>query len=80
MALGKKTGGRKKGQPNKLTRDAREAVAKAFDGVGGIEALTEWALNNPSEFYTRVWVRTIPDEQKHQITGRVGVVVLPAVK
>lgn len=74
MAKGKKTGGRKKGVPNKLTADAREAVARAFDGAGGIQALTAWAIDHPTEFYARVWVRTIPEEQRREQTGSIEVV------
>lgn len=68
---GERRGGRQKGTPNKLTADARQAVALAFQGVGGVEALTQWAHEHPTEFFTRVWTRTIPEEQKHEIVGEV---------
>lgn len=59
MAKGRKTGGRKAGTPNKLTQSAREAFALAFDQVGGVQGLTEWARENRTEFY-KLFSKTIP--------------------
>ena len=56
-----KTGGRKKGTPNKLTVSARAAFQAAFDGLGGAKKLQEWAEKNPDEFY-RLYARLIPVE------------------
>lgn len=61
MALGKKTGGRVKGSPNKLTKSARDAFALAFEGIGGAGALTEWAQANKTEFF-KLYARLIPVE------------------
>lgn len=58
---GKKTGGRTKGTPNKLTKSAREAFQLAFDGLGGFAKLQEWAKANPTQFYT-LYARLIPVE------------------
>lgn len=62
MAIGRKTGGgSRKGIPNKMTRAAREALALAFEGIGGVEALIEWAKKNQTEFY-KLYARLIPVE------------------
>lgn len=53
--------GRKKGVPNKLTKSAREAFQIAFEGMGGPEALTEWAKANKTEFL-KLYARLIPVE------------------
>jgi len=74
MAKGKKTGGRHKGVPNKTTADARAAVAKAFETAGGVAALGKWATENQESFYTRIWVRTIPEEQRREQTGAIEVI------
>ena len=37
MAKGRKTGGRKKGTPNKLTRDVQEFVERIFEAVDPVE-------------------------------------------
>lgn len=65
---GQRRGGRKKGTPNKVTKDAREAMELAFDGIGGVPTLTTWASANLTDFY-RLWGRLIPNEQKVQATG-----------
>lgn len=56
-----KTGGRKKGTPNKLTASAKEAFAHAFEQIGGGGALAEWAQENRTEFY-KLFARLIPTE------------------
>lgn len=46
--------GRKKGQPNKLSRAAKDAYAHVFDALGGAEGLLEWAQTDPAnlrDFY-----------------------------
>jgi hypothetical protein len=53
--------GRPKGVPNKLTRSAKEAFGLAFEGIGGAQALTEWARANPTDFY-KLYARLIPTE------------------
>jgi hypothetical protein len=59
---GKPGPGRPKGSANKLTRAAKEAFGLAFDGIGGVEALTAWARDNQTEFY-KLYARLIPAEQ-----------------
>jgi hypothetical protein len=56
---GKKTGGRKKGTPNRMTADAKEAIRLAAEGAGGVPALTEWAKQNPDRFWP-LYARLIP--------------------
>lgn len=71
MALGKKTGGRKKGTPNKATASVKQALADAFDGIGGVDRLVRWAEEEPTEFY-KLWVKTLPQEIKQEVTGKNG--------
>ena len=54
MAKGIKTGGRKKGVPNKISRDIREAVLQSFETVGGAAYLAEQARANPTAYLTLV--------------------------
>ena len=44
--------GRRKGIPNKLTRDVKEAILVAFQGVGGATYLQGIAATNPTAFCT----------------------------
>ena len=50
MAVGRKTGGRKKGTPNKVTKELREMILGALDDAGGQKYLAEQAVQNPAAF------------------------------
>ena len=65
MAKGYKTGGRRKGTPNKLTRDLREMILGALADVGGRDYLAAQAETNPSAFLSLLG-KLVPTE----ITGR----------
>lgn len=54
-----KGAGRKKGTPNKLTAEAKEAFRLAAEGIGGVEALTEWGRLNPDKFWP-LYAKLIP--------------------
>jgi hypothetical protein len=53
--------GRKKGELNRTTVAVKEALLMAFDGIGGVSALTSWAKANQSEFY-RLYAKLLPRE------------------
>lgn len=61
-----KTGGRQKGSPNKTTVAVKQALQLAFDGVGGVPALTEWARENPGKFF-EIWSKMLPQEVKAEL-------------
>jgi hypothetical protein len=65
MAKGYKTGGRRKGTPNKLTRDLREMILGALADVGGRAYLAAQAETNPSAFLSLLG-KLLPTE----VTGR----------
>jgi hypothetical protein len=67
----KKTGGRKKGTPNRVTANAKAALEFAFDAVGGPKALAAWGRKNRTEFY-KLWAKTIPRETRAEHTGAGG--------
>lgn len=46
--------GRRKGTPNAITRDLREIVRAALEGVGGQAYLQRQAEENPTAFLTLV--------------------------
>lgn len=58
---GRKTGGRVKGTPNKLTTAFKTAVLTVYQGIGGDDAFTAWAQENQTEFY-KIAARLIPTE------------------
>ncbi len=67
MAKGKKTGGRKKHTPNKLSASAKEALSQAFQKLGDVDGLVEWAKANRSVFY-QIWSKLLP----HELSGPDG--------
>lgn len=52
MAKGRKTGGRSKGTPNKVTGELRAMILGALDDAGGQEYLSTQAAENPAAFLT----------------------------
>ena len=61
MAAGKKTGGRTKGTPNKVTSGVKANIQSVFNKIGGQAAMAKWAKDNPTEFY-KIYARLIPQE------------------
>lgn len=44
---GKPGPGRPPGSPNKLAKEAKEAIAEAAEGLGGSDRLVAWAKESP---------------------------------
>lgn len=61
--------GRKKGSPNKVTRDIKQAFFQVFWSKG-IEGLTEWSEKDPAGFY-KVMGSLIPKEVKTELEGEL---------
>ncbi|QPQ55585.1 hypothetical protein IC614_03000 [Allosphingosinicella flava] len=65
--------GRKKGSINKTTKLAKEAIAEAFERLGGADRLVEWAQEDPDNekvFYTALLPKLIPVQT--ELTGKDG--------
>jgi hypothetical protein len=63
MALGRKTGGRQKGTPNKMTANARDAIAMAATELGGPDRLVTWAKEAPENeraFWVQIFPKLVP--------------------
>ncbi len=69
-----KTGGRKKGTPNKTPGRVAEALQSAFEGVGGEEALIEYAKDDPAGFY-KLYAKMLPSKIEAEHTGDLGGIV-----
>lgn len=55
--------GRPKGAINKTTKLAKQAIAEAFDKLGGTDALIKWAQSDPDNmkvFYATIWPKIVP--------------------
>ena len=71
MAEGKKTGGRQKGVPNRVTTSVKQAITDAFDELGGVPSLVAWGKKNPNEFYG-LWGRLAPREVHADVTVKLS--------
>lgn len=43
-------------------RYARESVLLAFEMIGGVERMADWATKNPGDFYTKIYTKVITRE------------------
>ena len=59
----KKSGGRKKGTPNKITKDVKEMVLEALEKLGGTEWFVEQGIANPTAFMA-IAGKAMPKETK----------------
>ena len=64
-----KTGGRRRGTPNKTTASVKAAMMAAFDGAGGVSSLVQFAKADPASFY-QLWAKMLPMEA-HTPTVRI---------
>lgn len=74
-----KTGGRKKGTPNKFNVSIKEAVLTVFNNIQGEKDLghfTQWAEANPTEFY-RICSKMIPQQVQAEVNHIVTADELP---
>lgn len=60
--------GPKKGSKNRQTVAVKQCILNAFEHIGGVENLAKWAMENQTEFYTKMYVKVMPTE----VTGEDG--------
>jgi hypothetical protein len=68
--------------PAKTTLIAKEAIAIAAEGLGGVDRLIEWAKEEPkneSAFWTSIYTKLLPLQVNAEINGRVlhGILKVP---
>lgn len=57
-----------------LTKDAKAAVQLAFENLGGVPRLVQWANSSPvtlGMFYTQIWGKIIPKDIKAEVDGNI---------
>lgn len=70
----KKTGGRKKGTPNRTTQIAKDAIAEVAENLGGVKRLTAWVReseDNERTFWAAIYPKLLP----LQVNADVGLTV-----
>ncbi len=43
---------------------AKKAIDLVFKWIGGVEQMAEWAKENPTDFYTKMYVKLLPMQVK----------------
>lgn len=79
MAKGKKTGGRTAGTPNKQTKAVKQCILNAFEHIGGVQNLAKWAMENQTDFYTKMYVKVMPTEVTGEDGGDIKITVTKRV-
>lgn len=65
-----KTGGRKAGTPNKVTKELKEMILAALDQAGGVDYLYQQALETPGPFLALIG-KVLPTTIKGEIEATV---------
>jgi hypothetical protein len=60
--------GKPVGTKSRQTVAVKQCILNAFEHIGGVKNLVKWAQENETEFYTKMWVKVMPQE----ITGEDG--------
>lgn len=68
-----KTGGRKKGSPNKVTKELKTMILGALDENGGQKYLSQQAQENPTAFL-QLLGKILPNEMKAQVSSVDGAI------
>lgn len=75
--------GRTPGIPNKTTRAAKEAIAAAAEGLGGVDRLIEWAKEDPLNertFWGTIYPKLIPvtlaGDTENPVVARIELIAL----
>jgi hypothetical protein len=66
--------GRPKGALNKTTTAAKDAIALAFEGLGGTQRLIDWAKEEPENeraFWTSIYPKLLPLQVNGELTSTV---------
>ena len=77
----KKTGGRKKGTPNKTTATTKAAIEYAAQAIGGQERLAAWIKEDPDNektFWASIYPKLLPLQVK--ASGTLSVMLPPGSK
>ena len=68
--------GRPKGSRNQITMTVKRAIEAAFEGIGGVENLTAWAREHPTDFF-KLYVKLLPIDVRAELkhSGAVTIIV-----
>jgi len=55
--------GRKPGSVNKMSMTVKQNVINVFDKIGGEDHMTQWAIENPNQFYN-IYAKLMPTQSE----------------
>ena|SRR3990172_9300993 len=68
--------GRQRGTKNIISHSVKQNVLQVFAGLGGWEAMLQWAEENKTIFYGSVYPKLLPVEMAESgLTGNITVIV-----
>ena len=74
-------GGSRKGRPNKVTQQVKDAIAEAAEALGGVSRLVAWCQEEPrndAAFWTQIYPKLLPVQIAGE--GKNGEVVIEIVR
>jgi hypothetical protein len=72
----KKTGGRKRGTPNKTTSATKRVIAEVAERLGGADRLYEWSredAENERSFWVTIYPKLLPLDIEAGVSGDIRV-------
>lgn len=78
----RKKGGRPKGVPNKVSGEAKEAIALAAEGLGGVFRLIDWVKEDPANekvFWSQMYTKLVPLRQDSNVSVEGAIEVITGV-
>ena len=54
-------------------RYAGAAVLTTFEQLGGIQRMTEWADENPGEFYKSIFTKIVSSPRQVEVSGKISI-------
>jgi hypothetical protein len=54
-------------------RYAGAAVLTVFEQVGGVQRMTEWADENPGEFYKSIFTKIVSSPRQVEVSGKISI-------
>ena len=67
--------GCRKGQPNVVSRLAKDGIARVFEDLGGVDGMVAWAMSSPKNlyaFYAHIYPRLLAAQVVDAVAAKVS--------
>ena len=75
--------GRPRGARNRMTRQARDAIAMVFEGTGGVQAMINWVNEDKEhrrQFYLYIYPKLLPLRVEAEVSQVVAMISFEGVR